>query len=550
MSGVGATDYQRSVLSDWLRKYLPDGLLDSPLPGIRFYVHTLALVLLFVGVNYFFNRLGHLPPDAYASASLVPGLVDRLGIALSLAVLVLAGVLLRYGCLWSGWQALDFGQAVRWSVVLLAGLLSWYFVTLGYNYYFDQAYLLERVALLALVPLIYFRPFFVLPFLAFAHAMFWQLDHPELSAGAAYLHKTHLLNVLAAFATVLGIHAVTGSRRVGGFVFVALCLVAIHYWQPAITKLGLDWLNHPTLHFMPLAAYAHGWFAHIDAAEVVAFAKLLEPYNLPMQLYVLGLELAVVLMFLRRWVAVALLVGLSGFHLGVYVLYGYFFWTWIALNVVLLVLAVQLSRTSETIFDTRHAILGAVLVVSGTLWSNPSPLGWHDTRLSYTYRYEVVGESGTVYMLPMRFFAPHGDHFTMANFGYLPTTHKMLVFPYGTTRTTAIAESLQNTRTPAQVFALEASLGRDRHDPERAAAYYDFLVIYMENYNRHGEKLSSLSALRPPAQFQSAVVRQPVFHGQEQVIEIRVYEVTTLFDDTDLEEIRKLELARLPVRAH
>jgi hypothetical protein len=145
------------------------------------------------------------------------------------------------------------------------------------------------------------------------------------------------------------------------------------------------------------------------------------------------------------------------------------------LGVVALLLS---DRKTERwrIYGGHRVALAALLVLTGSYWASPSTLGWYDTRLTYTYRYEVTGLSGKRYALPVRFFEPYGDVFTMANFGYLPTSHGMLVFPYGTTRISEIAKELNAATTPTEIFALEGNVGRARHEPQRAKQFYEFIV--------------------------------------------------------------------------
>jgi hypothetical protein len=435
--------------------------------------------------------------------------VDRLGPGFTLAITAVALLLIRFGRLGSRWSALENGTQIRIFVVFLSAVLSWSLATFGYNYYYDQGYVLERVLLVMLVPLLYLRPLFIYPFLIIAYAMLWQIDQPALSAGAALQHKTHLLRVLELFAAGFLAHAITGTRSTRGVVFLTCCIVAVMYWFPAMSKWQLDWLSQGHLYRMPLAAHAHGWLAGLEPSEVVNYARNIAPFDTQMLIFVLVAESLCLFFLWRKWLAIALLSALSLFHLGVFAMYGYLFWTWIVLNLLLIALLIS-DRTMMyyNSFGSHWTALGALLIVLGSFWTNPSMLGWYDTRLSYTYRYEVTGTSGARYILPMRFFEPYGDVFTMANFGYLQNEHRMLVFPYGITSDKTIAAALDDARTSKEVFALEQSLGRERHDPDRAAQFYRFVVRYLENFNARGKGRIGIELIGPPPQFWSSVVRK------------------------------------------
>ena len=117
-------------------------------------------------------------------------------------------------------------------------------------------------------------------------------------------------------------------------------------------------------------------------------------------------------------------------YLGVFALYGFLFWTWILLDAALLVILVRDWRPRRMeIYSRGHVMLSILLIGFASLWANPPHLGWFDTRLSYVYRLEAIGESGKRYALPPRFFAPYADLFTMASFGYLTESHGVLVGP-------------------------------------------------------------------------------------------------------------------------
>ena len=513
-------------------------------PRTSYWLRTLVLVGVFVVADLFFKRAGYLWEPSYHSPVLVIEVLARLGPLLGIGLSAIAVVLLKYGGLFDRWESIETGRHVRWVIVIVVAALAWFFATLPYNHYYDQAYTLDRILIVALVPLIVWRPMFVYLFVLLAYAFLWQLDQPQLSAGASFPHKVHLLHVLTAFCVSFGIHAVFDTRRLDGFLILSLCLIGTAYWEPALTKLQLDWLNHGHLYRMLLAAHAHGWLAGMDGSSVVAWARVIERADLAMQIFTLLVEIACLFIFWKRRLTIGLLLGLSLFHVGVFLLYGYLFWTWILLN--LLLAGFLIAERNSDRFGGHRALLAGLLVAGGSLWAHPSELGWYDTRLTYTYRYRAVGESGEMYVLPPRFFEPYGDIFTMANFGYLPKSHKMLVFPYGTTRIPEIAQALNATTTAESVFSLEATLGLDRHDPDLSLRFYQFITRFVQNHNLGGTELSILEKLGPPPQFWSAA-RGDVYAGQEIIEEVRVMEVTTLFDETELNQIRTIELARLEI---
>ena len=502
----------------------------------------------FILVDSFLRRAGDLPAESYARSSLVAGLVDHLGLPLVVLLIAAAAGLLRWGRLGDRWDQIDQGPTLRVFVTLLAALMAWAFTTLEFNYYFGQGYDRDRLLILVLLLLLWFRPFFIYPFLLLTFAVMFQLGEPPLSGGAFFAHSLQILHVLGLFGAVFLLHALTGSRKTDMFFFLTCCLVAGAYWVPGLGKLRLGWILHGDLHLMPLAAYAHGWLSFLEPATVVRLGRGLAWVDWPLRLFVFVVELGCLVFLWRRAISAFLLAGVILFHLGTFALYGYLFWAWLVLDSGLLVLLLR-DRKGDTLnlYGRTQLVVSVLLIASASYWVHPARLAWFDTRLSYTYRFQVIGVSGTQYTLPPRFFEPYGDTFTMSNFGYLSPNHRMLVYPYATTSDRTLAARLRSTTTAAGVFALEEEIGGDWYDERRAEQLYDFLTRYITHWNAGKHGGLDLHRWRSPPHFWS-FPRGNAFEGQEKISELVVTEVTTLFDGQRLEVIRDQELRRIRLR--
>lgn len=263
------------------------------------------------------------------------------------------------------------------------------------------------------------------------------------------------------------------------------------------------------------------------------------------QLFVIALEIGALFFLLQRRVAMLFLGLFVVFHLAIFAVYGYLFWTWIAFDIVFLVLLLRL-KTDLEFFSRPHFVLSVLLIGFVGAWCNPASLAWFDTRLSYSFRYEVTGASGRTFSLPPRFFAPYGDIFTMAAFGYLVPDHGRLSGPYGITQNREAAEEIQGATSGAAIFELESGTGRNVYDARRSDIFYSFIGRYLRNWNAHPGMSSPPTLLRPPPQFWS-FGRGTVFTESEPIKQIRIIEVTTLFHDDRLEEIRSIVLNTLEI---
>jgi len=533
---------------NWLLSLLPLGAQgwpqSWPLPLLC--VRVFALLAIYVVVDHLMRYVGRLPDSAYSQASLLVGIVERIGYLLSVLALVLVAGVARYGYLLSRWEVLELGKQLRVMIVFLAALIAWVFSTWGYNYYFDQAYFLERVLLLLLVPLIFLRPVFIFPFQLLAFTLMWQIAHLP---GIAFVfpHKLQILHVLNLFAAFFLIHAVTGSRRSDVFMLLTLCLLAAAYWEPARAKLALGWFSHGGLYNMPLAAYAHGWLVNLKPETIVAFSNFIAPFDLIMRVFVIVIEASCLFLLWRRWLCMVLLGSVAIFHMGVFIMYGYLFWTWVGLDVAVLVLLYRDRAARQIqIFNFQYLLISVLLIGFAYLWCSPAALAWYDTRLTYTYRLEATGESGAKYTVPSRFLVPYDDVFSMASFRYLVGSHNHLVGPYSVTQNAAIANFLKSAGTAEEIFEAERSLGDHGFRPEAAEEFQVFLKRFFSNWNRRGKQLAWRDSIAAPGQFLT-FARGDTFTGQEQVRELVLREVTTLFDERSLREIRTLEILRLAI---
>ena len=134
----------------------------------------------------------------------------------------------------------------------------------------------------------------------------------------------------------------------------------------------------------------------------------------------------------------------------------------------------------------------------------------------------------------------------MANFGYLVPDHNRLSGPYAVTQNREFADAIQEASSGAEIFGLEASIGRATYDAGRSGTFYSFISQYLGNWNSHPGMTLPPKALRPPPQFWS-FGRGTVFSGTEPIRQIRIVEVTTLYHDDQLDEIRSIVLNTLDI---
>lgn len=534
-----------ALLSSIIHQKLLEGFNGNSIFSLT--IRSATLLLLYLLFERFMEGVTRLPPVSYEQPWLLAELLIRIGL-LKLGVLVCVTILLAvYGSLIDRWSKMPNGIAIRYFVLFLALLMTWAFTVYGYNYYYNQGHYLDRLLLLALLLLLWFRPVFIYPFLLLAYTLMWQFNTPNLG-GSVFAHKLQVMHVLVMFAAAFLVYAITGNRGMKSYLFMTLCLVAGAYWEAAFAKLQLGWLSYGHLNRIIISSYAHGWMTLLDQASVLDISNYLALLDRPMQYIVIAVEAGCLFILWKRSFSMALLLAVTLFHMAVFALYGFLFWPWALLDLALLWLLLKTNKQPNfSVYSRNHLLISIVLILFSGLWAKPPKLGWFDTPLTYTVRYTVVDEQGELYPLTTRFFEPYGDVITFSAFSYLVEDHAVLTGPYGVTMNRSLADKMDHPIIAEDVFAME-SVQSSSYDKKKSARFYAFLTRYINNWNLYNKQVLDPGFLGPPAQFWNAVAGNS-FHGQAPISKLIITEVTTLFDGENISEIRVIDMNRLTIPA-
>lgn len=531
-------------------------------PAWRIVAGVGTLLILYFVLERWLLASARLPATGYDQPILLVELLRRsfvpegslLGSAQRVVpTLALCVVLLRWrGALTAPWRGWTGGPHLRVFVGVVTAVLAWAYATYDYNLYFDRAHLLDRAVLLGLAVAVVWRPIFVWPFLALAVAMLWQFSYPigHFSVAQPFV----LVRILLLFLAAWLLRAITRRSWSAEFLFLAITVLASAYLRCGVGKvlLGasddglLNWATHGHLYFLLLATHANGWLGHLDQTTVTSFAQTISRFDRIMVVGTLLLECGALFALLRRRILFAFLAGWIGFHLGVFALSGIFFWKWMLVEATLAgVLLARGSAQAFPIFKTSWFVLSLGLIVAGMSWFRPVNLAWYDSPLSYTYRFVGVGESGTRYALPPRFFAPYDYQFTLGNFHYA-ADYPGLDITWGAIWDRGIVEQLLQPVGLAEIEAMERAEGRNRYDAEDAERLESFVRTFVTNYNRRRSKETILSAIAAPPHLWSMAPAN-AYDGNEPLVEVAIHQVTGYFDGARFDELRDREIRRIPI---
>jgi hypothetical protein len=393
-----------------------------------------------------------------------------------------------------------------------------------------------------LLAFVAWRPIFIFPFLTAIIPLIAQFD---ILPGHSWAVPNLPIRILILFFSFYLYHLLTKRKDIADFVFLLACLIAAHYWLSGYGKLNIEWLLNDGLHYIMPTTYANGWLSHMTPEKMSAFAQGLSAWDIPARIFTIFIEFGAILFLWHRRSVRLFLIAWIIMHIGVFMLSGICFWIWTTLDLALLFLFLKKDGISSLpIFDTRHLLLAIVLIGGGNIWCSPPKLSWHDSPVSYTYRFAAATESGQELQLTPGFFAPYDYQFTLSGFGYLNTEPTMPI-TWGATGA-ELSRLLGQAGSTQEVLDYEQEFAVPQYDSTRAGEFEAFMRRYIENWNARLSKNVPLSQIQPPRQLWT-FPRDPFHEMPEPIVKIKVYEVLSFFNNGQYSEIRNKSILVIPL---
>jgi hypothetical protein len=500
---------------------------------------TASLLLAFVMLQRVMLRVCRPPEVVFEQGSILLACFRHRALLFTAGLMIVLSLLIAFPRLRQGWSQFENGALLRALVGVLAAMMAWTGSAYAYNFWYDEPHLVDRAALLLLAGLVWWRPAFTLPLAAAFWAIIWQFNYPSLGFQTLEAAFRPAVNLVTLFSAALLIRAPCGGRRMDGFLFLALCLVAANFWVPGYGKLRMGWVTHGHAYFLLPDAYTHGWLAFLAPETVASMTRMLASLDWPSRIFVLIIECGALFLFVSARVARIFLL-LFTLLLGVFFLtLGYLFWQWMVIQTALWIVVFGSGERGavwrQYLFTRSRFAVSLVVIWASSHWFQPARLAWFDTPVANMLRYEAIGSSRAAYDLPPSFFAPYESHIAMARFVAALTPAPVLTDSYGVTGDRAIAEALLRARTPDDVTRLEASaiVGELGVDTEYARRFDEFIRRAVEVSNRHlaegGRGSEPLSLVRPPL-FLWTFQRGTPYRHEEPIASVRVYRTSSFFD--------------------
>lgn len=511
--------------------------------GVGDVIAVLATFVLYLVMDRVSQTLVAVGFDDLDALSLtVASIGGRWWLYLAVVIAAVVGLVLRRDRMLAPWSDLDHGRTLQLMMLPLLVLLGWKGGFYAFNFVAGEVHLLDRVLAVALAVGAWYRPVVLLALVTQIRIINEQLLYPFGTISVETIDD-YLLIPLIACAAGHGLYVVTGRRSTSPVLLVIVTSIAGHFFLPGRGKLAIDWFGNSELSNLPLASYTAGFGASTDGGFARFMADFFETMNLPVMIGTLVLELgvliAVVHLKLFRW----WLPGMIVFHLFTFAATGFFFFSWVVLEAIVLVVLFApglRSWVAENATPARGIIAVMAVLGSPVLFHAPG-LAWIDGPVSYGYELEAVGDSGADYHVPLSTFAPLEHEMTFGRPQLAPTEH--LTGGYGSLVDTTNLAQLEAIETFEQLEALEAEQPESTLvEPSQnfLLAFFDGTAIDRSNHwpLRFG----------PPLYFWSGRP-EPAYDYDEPLVLLEVYQVTAIHgDDGDPDErrVRVLRIERGP----
>ena len=473
------------------------------------------------------------------------------------------------------WRGFFPGGRIHYVVWMIIFILTWTTSLYPYNHFYGQAHLLDRSVILLLGLLTLRRPSF-LPLLMFG-VMYSYLQWRGTGLSDAEFTNRKMILDMAYMLAAAGLARPWIQKwlpeRLPMLTVAFIGANIIHYWLPGLAKLEIgqnwvDWLFNDDLYNLTISTFLYGWNLLWDEAGVIKLHASLQPLAVPLKLFVIFIEVALLAAFWNRRWFVLLAAGRALLHMGIYVFSGDTFWNWILTQ-----LAIVAAFWHQQPEDERPAAGGSLRLFSTPVMlasmaymlitahsHKASTLGWFDSQITERYALHAVMEDGRRLYITPTFFEPYDFPMIQAQFHHLQLTdggtkgEKILTRTFGAIHEWEKAHQMRGVTDVEEARALIQKLGtlgkKPAQDIQLVPMFDEFVRTWMKNYQaQKGTLASILHFLSPPlhAYVYSTEPPEKTYNGEPGVKKVEVEFQRILFDgkayrDLDRRVIREISI--------
>jgi hypothetical protein len=526
-----------------------------------------AAGLLLFGIVFeavFVTAEAQLPPNIYFEASYTLSLISNLPLAFVLAFLSLSfscWLFIPAGRGRLGWREIDCVGGFRWPIFGVAATLAWAYSGYGYNYYFDQSHLWDRLLLTLLMFGTLRSPLLVAVFCFELLVSRGQFSHhiaartpigDELPirvlgmvVGCALWNA--LLSArssIPATSRIAFVKTWSPSARVQTrpLVYSILCLIGFYYAFGGLSKLLIganltDWMRFSHMENLFVASYLNGWLNHLPETRILELAEWIRSISTPISVTTLIFELGMLFILLRQRGTLLLLAAVSSMHIGIVIMTGIIFWKWLVLDLSLLTWLWFWRNHEEVrcIYSRSNFIVSLLLIAAVMAVFHENRFAWWNTKWITVYEIEASDEAGNRYLVDYADFAPY----ILFDF-YQPEERRIQTKVYGMSFNQSVMQGLEEAN-PADLqrfvaMPVESDIGQARRRQKRI--FNDFMKRHFKHRNQ-GPARSVPPFLVPSPSLHNRHLSAPnLYRDQAPIVELQLRFIEIFYSGSKLHRMR------------
>lgn len=317
-----------------------------------------------------------------------------------------------------GWKY-DWYSKFRLPVIIVSTFMGLYFISTGYNFYFDSGFYFDKLIILLIIISVYISPYFLL----FLYPLIWlsmsQLNLPI--GGYSITDKMLPLMLINFFVTSFLFRSVFKLKfklittfKIDKYIFKELVLsglliiVSGAYFIPFLGKLSIspgffDWGFKEDFALAVVKYFDRGWLLNFHHKTIII--EVVKNLSSVLLTFALLIEGSVLLISKSKKTAMIVLLLVVILHFAIFSLSGILFWKWIITD--LCVFYILYRYRWEVFSKPFYSFTILLFIIFSDIFLPFNRLAWFSTNYSSNYYINVIDENNHEYSVSPNSFHPY-----------------------------------------------------------------------------------------------------------------------------------------------
>ena len=459
------------------------------------------------------------------------------------------------------WEDWEHGKSMRLIVMAFVVTMAYSTATFDYNLYLMRLHALDRLLVVGLAILSWYRP------LAVPWAGAWMIIMIfEADVGAPTRHDDFdwrpLGEVLMVFSCFIWL-SVRRTFKARHFLFLALmCWGSYYFWAGwakfKYAQTPLHWIQENAISNFMIAAYIRGYLSFIPEDTWVSMVQIVRKTDAWSLGFTVAAEVGTMLLLtVHPRLARIWLLAVTMFNGGVAILAGVFFWKWmvVSLSMWWVLRTVEGKKLHKQLFKHFAIPLFAMALLwfaSTRIYFYPQTrVFWWQTSFNEVFNLYAIGESGKKYTVELSDITPMQVILLFENFQYI-SKKRFLTGVYGNTGGYSIFKALNEMKTPEEATKLANRRSRSRYNKKRQQQFDRLFSTWFHNVNKYGKQHQWLGWLGRPDHVQIHKrfmdLEHELYDMQEKIVTIEVWNQKVFFNGEKIFRLSNKKIHTIKVK--